>query len=82
MASLRVALVETARSLANERLALPFATTSLLSSRTYPRINKMNWLNGIRQMDAVKETKVVGREARGVNEVPLGAVPFMTPPRS
>jgi hypothetical protein len=42
MASPRVAFVETARSLAKERLALPFATTSMMSSRICPRTNKMN----------------------------------------
>jgi hypothetical protein len=55
---------------------------SLLSSKTYPRINMMNLSNGIRQMDAVKEKKVVGREAKGVNKAPQEAVPVMTPPRS
>ena len=33
-------------------------------------------------MDAVKEKKMVGREAKGVNEAPQEAVPVMTPPRS
>ena len=38
----RVALGETVRSLERERLALLFATTSLPSSRTCPKTNKMN----------------------------------------
>jgi hypothetical protein len=76
MASHRVAWAETARSLEKGLLAMPFATTSLLSSRTYPRINRTNWANGIRQMDTIKEKKVVGREAKGVNEAPQEAVPI------
>ena len=85
IANSRVALEETVRSLERERLALLFATTSLLSSRTCPKTNKMNWSNGTRPMDAVKVTRVVEREeAREVanEEVPLAEAPEMTPLRS
>ena len=70
--------------LERERLALLFATTSLLSSRTCPKTNKMNWSNGTRPMDAVKVTRVVGREEarEEANEVPLAEAPVMTPPRN
>jgi hypothetical protein len=74
------------RSLERERLALLFATTSLPSSRTCPKTNKMNWSNGTRPMDAVKVTRgVVGRVAPKedkANEVPLAEAPVMTPLRS
>ena len=78
------ALEETARSLERERLALLFATTSLLSSRTCPKINKMNWSNGTEPIDAVKMKRVREREEVKVeaNEVPLAEAPEMTPPRS
>ena len=84
MAKPTVALGETARSPGKERLALLFATTSLLSSRTCPKTNKMNWSNGTRPMDAVKVTRVVGREEarEEANEVPLAEAPEMTPLRS
>ena len=84
MANSRVALGETARSLERERLALLFATTSLLSSRTCPKTNKMNWSNGTRPMDAVKVTRVVGKEEakEEENKVPLAEAPVMTPLRS
>jgi hypothetical protein len=39
-------------------------------------------LNGIRLMEEVKEAKVVGREAKEANEVPLEEAPVTTPPRS
>jgi hypothetical protein len=74
MANPRVPLGETARSLGRERLALPFATTSLLSSKTCPKTNKMNWSNGTRPTDVVKVTRVMGREAKAGSEVLLEAV--------
>jgi hypothetical protein len=80
----KVALGETARSLERERLVLLFATTSLLNSRTCPKTNKMNWSNGTGPMDAVKVTRVVGREEakEEANEVPLAEAPVMTQLRS